>query len=299
MKNVEGKIAFITGGANGAGLGMAQVFVKSGIKVVLADIRQDSLDRAMAHFGNDRNVHAVRLDVTDREEFARAADETERVFGKVHIVCNNAGINLFVPIEECTYNDWDWVMGVNFGGVVNGIQTFVPRIRKHGEGGHIVNTASMAAFLPSAAAGIYTASKFGVRGLSEALRLSLYRYNIGVSVFCPGLINSAIYESEKTRPQRYASRENTGKSQKTMDLLPEIHKAGMDPEEAGEKVLEGIRKNSLYIFSHPEFKEELKEIFEEAINALPDDQAPAARLAFEQSRREGLKKAKAEADKIG
>ena len=138
MKQVEGKTAFITGAANGAGLGMAQVFSKNGMKVVLADIRQDSLDRAMASFGNNPNVHAIRLDVTDREAFARAADETERVFGKVHLVCNNAGINLFVPIEECTYNDWDWVMGVNFGGVVNGVQTFMPRIRKHGEGGHIL-----------------------------------------------------------------------------------------------------------------------------------------------------------------
>jgi NAD(P)-dependent dehydrogenase (short-subunit alcohol dehydrogenase family) len=299
MKNVEGKVAFITGGANGAGFGMAQVFSKNGMKVIIADIRQDSLDRAMAHFRNTPDVHAICLDVTDREAFARAADEAERVFGKVHIVCNNAGINLFVPIEECTYNDWDWVMGVNLGGVVNGIQTFVPRIRKHGEGGHIVNTASMAAFLPSAAAGIYTASKFGVRGLTEALRLTLYRYNIGVSVFCPGLINSAIYESEKTRPQRFASTENTAKSQLTMNILPEIHKAGMSPEEVGEKVLAGIRRNALYIFSHPEFKDELREIFDEALDSLPEEEAPAGRLAFEQSRRESLRKAKAEANKIG
>jgi NADP-dependent 3-hydroxy acid dehydrogenase YdfG len=299
MKEIEGKVAFITGAANGAGFGMAQVFSKNGMKVVLADIRQDSLDRAMAHFGKNPNIHAIRLDVTNREAFARAADETEKVFGKVHVVCNNAGINLFVPIEECTYNDWDWVMGVNFGGVVNGIQTFIPRIRKHGEGGHIVNTASMAAFLPSAAAGIYTASKYGVRGLSEALRLSLYQYNIGVSVFCPGLINSRIYESEKVRPQTLASPENTAKNQKTMDVLPEIHKLGMGLEEVGEKVLAGIRRNDLYIFSHPEFKEELKEIFDEVLSALPDEEAPAARLAFEQTRRDGLKNAKIEANKIG
>jgi NADP-dependent 3-hydroxy acid dehydrogenase YdfG len=278
---------------------MAKVFLKNGMKVVIADIRQDSLDRAMADFGNDRSIHAVRLDVTDREAFARAADEAEKVFGKVHILCNNAGINLFVPIEECTYNDWDWVMGVNFGGVVNGIQTFIPRIRRHGEGGHIVNTASMAAFLPSPNAGIYTASKFAVRGLSEALRFSLYAYNIGVSVFCPGLINSMIYESEKTRPERFASPENTARSQKTMDILPEIHKAGMAPEEAGEKVLEGIRKNSLYIFSHGEFKDELREIFDEALEALPEEEAPAARLAFERTRREALKKAREAADRIG
>jgi NAD(P)-dependent dehydrogenase (short-subunit alcohol dehydrogenase family) len=299
MKTIEGKVAFITGGANGAGLGMARVFSKNGMKVVIADIRQDSLDRAMAHFKNNPDVHAIPLDVTDREAFTRAADETERVFGKIHIVCNNAGINLFVPIEECTYNDWDWVMGVNFGGVVNGIQTFVPRIRKHGEGGHIVNTASMAAFLPSAAAGIYTASKFGVRGLSEALRFSLYKYKIGVSVFCPGLINSSIYESEKVRPTKLSSPENTAKSQQTMERLPEIHKAGMGLEEVGEKVLAGIRKNSLYIFSHPEFKDELREIFDEALNALPEEEAPAPRLAFEQWRRDELKKTREAASKIG
>jgi NAD(P)-dependent dehydrogenase (short-subunit alcohol dehydrogenase family) len=299
MKNIEGKVAFITGGANGAGFGMAQVFAKNGMKVVIADVRQDSLDRAMTHFHHSPNVHAIRLDVTDREAFVRAADETERVFGKVHILCNNAGINLFVPIEDCTYNDYDWVMGVNFGGVVNGVQTFLPRIRKHGEGGHIVNTASMGAFLPSAAAGIYTASKFGVLGLSAVYRLSLYKYNIAVSVFCPGLINSVIFESEKVRPARFASPKNTAKSQEFMDILPKIHQAGMTPEEVGEKVLAGIRRNDFYIFSHPEFKEEMKEIFDEVLDALPEGEAPADRLAFEKTRRDSLKKAKEEADEIG
>jgi NADP-dependent 3-hydroxy acid dehydrogenase YdfG len=298
MKNVEGKTAFITGGASGAGFGMASVFSQNGMKVVIADIRTDSLERAMEKFNNNPNIHAVELDVTDREAFARAADETERIFGKVHIVCNNAGINLFVPIEECTYNDWDWVMGVNFGGVVNGLQTFIPRIRKHGQGGHIVNTASMAAFLPAASAGIYTAAKFGVRGISEALRLSLYKYNIGVSVFCPGLINSTIYESEKIRPAKLSSPENTAKNQQFMDKLPEIHKFGMDPKEVGRKVLAGIKKNSMYIFSHPEFKEEMKELFDIALNSLPDEKAPEQRAAFEQWRRNEVKKAIEAANKI-
>jgi NADP-dependent 3-hydroxy acid dehydrogenase YdfG len=298
MKNVEGKTAFITGGASGAGFGMAKVFSENGMKVVIADIRRDSLERAVEKFNNNPNIHAVELDVTDREAFARAADESERVFGKVHIVCNNAGINLFVPIEECTYNDWDWVMGVNFGGVVNGLQTFIPRIRKHDEGGHIVNTASMAAFLPAASASIYTAAKFGVRGISEALRLSLYKYNIGVSVFCPGLINSTIYESEKIRPAKLSSPENTAKNQKFMDKLPEIHKFGMDPEEVGEKVLAGIKKNSMYIFSHPEFKEEMKELFDIALNSLPNEEAPEQRAAFEQWRRNEVKKAIEAANKI-
>lgn len=298
MKNVEGKVAFITGGASGAGFGMAMAFIKAGMKVVIADIRQDSLDRALAHFGKNPNVHAVRLDVTDRAAFAAAADEAERVFGKVHVVCNNAGINLFVPIEDTTYNDWDWIMGVNFGGVVNGITTFLPRLRKHGEGGHIVNTASMAAFLPSSAAVTYTAAKFGVRGMSEALRYSVYKYKIGVSVFCPGLINSAIYESEKIRPKNLAS-QNIATNQQFMDQLPEIHKMGMSPEEVGEKVLAGIKRNRLYIFSHGEFKEELQELFGEALESLPTEKGPAGRLKFEEMRREGLKKSRAEADAIG
>jgi len=298
MKTVEGKTAFITGGASGAGLGMARVFSNNGMKVVIADIRKDSLDRAMTHFRNNPNIHAIELDVTDREAFARAAEETERVFGKVHLICNNAGINLFVPMEECTYNDWDWVMDVNFGGVINGIQTFIPRIRRHGEGGHIVNTASMAAFLPAPTAGIYSAAKFAVRGLSEALRLSLYRYNIGVSVFCPGLINSTIYESEKVRPARLSSPENTAKSQQTMDRLPEIHKFGMDPLEVGEKVLAGIKENRMYIFSHPEFKDELKDWFDIVEESLPDEEAPQQRLDFENWRRNEVRKAIEAADEM-
>lgn len=298
MKNIEGKTAFITGGASGAGLGMARIFSKSGMKVVIADIRGDSLERAMAQFKHNPGIHPIRLDVTDRAAFAHAADEAERVFGNIHVVCNNAGINLFVPIEECTYNDWDWVMGVNFGGVVNGVQTFVPRIRKHGEGGHIVNTASMAAFIPSPVAGIYTAAKYGVRGLSEALRLSLYPYNIGVSCFCPGLINSTIYESEKIRPEKLVSPDNTARNRQFMEKLPEIHQFGMSPDEVGEKVLAGIKKNSMYIFSHPEFKDEMKELFDTALKSLPDEEAPPERLEFEEGRRNAVKKAIEEADKI-
>jgi NAD(P)-dependent dehydrogenase (short-subunit alcohol dehydrogenase family) len=298
MKIVEGKVAFITGGASGIGLGMAKAFLRNGMKVVIGSLRQESIDHAMADFGGNPNVHAIRVDVTDRVAMDRAADEVENVFGKIHLLCNNAGVNLFVPIEECTYNDWDWMMGVNFGGVVNGIQAFLPRIRKHGEGGHIVNTASMAGLLASGKAGIYTASKFAVRGLSEALSLTLAQYRIGVSVFCPGLVNSAIFDSEKRRPQHLAS-ENVAKNQQVMAAFPEINKAGMEPEEVGEKVLAGIRRNDLYIFSHPEFKEELREAFDEILAYLPDESAPPERLAFERGRRDGLAKGKAAAKMVG
>ena len=299
MKHVEGKVAFITGAANGAGFGMAQVFAKNGMKVVLADIRQDSLDRAMAHFGNNPNVHAIRLDVTDREAFARAAVETEKVFGKVHVLCNNAGINLFVPIEECTYNDWDWVMGVNFGGVVNGIQTFIPRIRKHGEGGHIVNTASMAAFLPSAAAGIYTASKYAVRGLSEALRCSLYRYNIGVSVFCPGLINSSIYESEKVRPQRFASPEDTRQEPEDNGCSAGNTQARDGAGGSGGKGTCRHPAQRHVYFQPPGIQGGVAGNLRRSFGYLPEEEAPAGRLAFEKTRRDSLRTAKDEANKIG
>jgi NAD(P)-dependent dehydrogenase (short-subunit alcohol dehydrogenase family) len=285
MKDLAGRTAFITGGASGVGLGMAKVFTAAGMQVVIADIRQDHLDQAMAHFaGTNFRVHALRLDVADRTAFARAADEAERVFGPVHIVCNNAGINMFAPMDECTFDDWDWIMGTNLGGVINGIQTFIPRLKAHGEGGHIVNTASMAAFITGPGAGIYTASKFAVRGLTESLRWNLAPLNIGVSVLCPGLVNSAIYESDKVRPE--ALSRNVGPvDQAFMSRLADIHKVGMDPVEVGEKVLAGIRRNDLYIFPHPEFKDELREIFDEILVALPEEPVDPKRLAFEEFRR--------------
>ncbi len=167
-----------------------------------------------------------------------------------------------------------------------------------GEGGHIVNTASMAAFLPSSAAVTYTAAKFGVRGLTEALRYSLYQYNIGVSVFCPGLINSGIYESEKMRPPELAS-SSSEKNEKAMAFVPQLNTtAGMAPEEVGERVLAGIRRNQLYIFSHGEFREELQDLFDEVLESLPTDKGPDIRLQFEQRRREGLKKARVAANQI-
>jgi NAD(P)-dependent dehydrogenase (short-subunit alcohol dehydrogenase family) len=286
MKDVRGKVAFITGGASGIGFGMAQAFSTAGMKVVIADIRQDHLDEAMGHF-NARGdaVHAIRVDVTDRKAMAAAADETERVFGKVHIVCNNAGINLFNDIANATYDDWDWILGVNLGGVVNGVQTFVPRIRKHGEGGHIVNTASMASFISGPSAGIYTCSKFAVRGLSEAMRYSLAPHDIGVSVLCPGLVDSQIYESDKIRPSHLSTTSGPSDPQFMARLANLHHEAGMQPLEVGAKVLRAIQRKDFYIFTHPEFKEELREIFEEALSALPDEPPHAARLAFEERRR--------------
>jgi NAD(P)-dependent dehydrogenase (short-subunit alcohol dehydrogenase family) len=281
MQDVAGKVAFITGGASGVGFGMAKVFLEAGMKVVIADIRQDHLDSAMSLLPG---AHPIRLDVTDRAAMASAAAETERVFGKVHVVCNNAGINLFTDIGTATYSDWDWIMGVNFGGVVNGVQAFVPRIKAHGEGGHVINTASMASFIVGPGAGIYTTSKFAVRGLSEALRWSLAPHGIGVSVLCPGLVKSTIYESERIRPAHLAG---SKMDPAFVARLEQVHKLGMEPEEVGRKALRGMLAGDFYIFSHPEFKEELRAIFDAALASLPEETPPAERLAFEESRRAG------------
>lgn len=282
MTDVRNKVAFITGGGSGVGLGMAKVFTEAGMKVAIADVRQDHLDAAVDELAG-REVHAIKLDVTDRAAMEQAAVECERVFGKVHIVCNNAGINLFNDIGAATYTDWDWVLGVNLGGVINGVQTFVPRLKAHGEGGHIVNTASMAAFLAGPGAGIYTCSKFAVRGLSEALRYSLAPHGIGVSVLCPGLVKSAIHESERMRPEHL---QGTATDAHFLSRLAEIHQIGMPPEEVAAKVLRGIQRNDLYIFSHSEFKDELRELFDGVLAALPDDPVDPRRLQFEEGRRQ-------------
>jgi NAD(P)-dependent dehydrogenase (short-subunit alcohol dehydrogenase family) len=284
MRDVEGKVAFITGGGSGVGLGLARAFVAAGMKVAIADVRDDHLEEAKAALGDD--VVAIRLDVTDRDAFGRAADETERALGNVHVLCNNAGVNLFNDIADATYQDWDWVLGVNLGGVVNGIVTFVPRIKAHGDGGHVVNTASMAAFVAGPGAGIYTTAKFGVHGLSDALRWSLLPHGIGVSMVCPGLVKSKIYESDLIRPAELST-QVTPADEEFMRILPGLHDAGMDPDEIGEKVLRAIRRNDFYVFTHPDHREELREIFDETLAAFPDEPVPADRLAVEEGRRAG------------
>ena len=284
MRDVEGKVAFITGGGSGVGLGLARAFVAAGMKVAIADVRDDHLEEATAALGE--GVLAIRLDVTDREAFARAADETERALGNVHVLCNNAGVNLFNDIADATYQDWDWVLGVNLGGVVNGIVTFVPRIKAHGDGGHVVNTASMAAFVAGPGAGIYTTAKFGVHGLSDALRWSLLPHGVGVSMVCPGLVKSKIYESDLIRPAELST-QVTPADEEFMRILPGLHDAGMDPDEIGEKVLRAIRRNDFYVFTHPDHRDELREIFDETLAAFPDEPVPADRLAVEEGRRAG------------
>jgi NAD(P)-dependent dehydrogenase (short-subunit alcohol dehydrogenase family) len=288
MRDLEGRVAFITGGGSGVGLGMAKAFVAAGMRVAIADIRADHLEAATAEL--DGPVLPVQLDVTDREAFARAADVVEHELGNVHVLCLNAGINLFNDLADATYQDWDWVLGVNLGGVVNGVVTFVPRMKAHGEGGHVVNTASMAAFVAGPGAGIYTTAKFAVHGLSDALRWSLLPHGIGVSMVCPGLVKSKIYESDLIRPPELST-DVTPADEEFMRILPGLHEAGMDPDEIGEKVVSAIRENRFYVFTHPDHREELRGIFDEIIGSFPDEPVPPDRLAVEDGRRAGKERA--------
>ncbi|MDX1404343.1 MAG: SDR family NAD(P)-dependent oxidoreductase [Woeseiaceae bacterium] len=291
MQKITGKVAFITGGGSGVALGQAKVLAKAGARVVIADIRKDHLDEAMDYFrGNGGEVHPIQLDVTDRVAFADAADETERVFGPVQLLFNTAGVSIFGPLEKSTYNDYDWQMSVNFGGVVNGIQTFVPRMIEYGRGGHIVNTSSVGGIVAAGPAGIYSASKFAVRGLSEALRTELAKYDIGVSVLCPANVSTNIAEAVKTRPEKY-SKSGYRFDDDVLDSLRRIYSAGRDPVELAEETLEAVKENRLYIIPYPEVRQVLERHFAEILAALPpEDSDPEGvskrRAAMERYRKE-------------
>ena len=200
------------------------------------------------------------------------------------MLCNNAGINIFKTVEDTTYSDWDWIVGINLTGVFNGVKAFVPHIKAHGEGGHIVNTASAAAFVAGPSAGAYTATKFGVRGLSESLRLSLAQYNIGVSILSPGLVNSRIYKTEELRPENLYGDDYQVDTQ-FMQRLEQVHQIGMDPVEVGEKVLRGIQRNDLFIFSHPDHREEVQGLCDEIMASFPNEKPEPRRMEFETMRR--------------
>jgi NADP-dependent 3-hydroxy acid dehydrogenase YdfG len=280
MDHFDGRGAFITGGASGIGLGMAKAFARAGMKVAVADIRDDHLQQARAELdavGALSRARFIKLDVTDRQAYAAAVEEAEAAFGKIHVLCNNAGIGLVGPIGEASYDDWDWAVQVNLDAVFNGVHTLLPRIRAHGEGGHIVNTASMAGLLQYSRAGLYVATKFAVVGLSEALHAELAGENIGVSAFCPGGVRSNIREFEKVRPERYADSGLTAAAAPAPPpISDEMRQRGSqltaDADAVGERVLDGIRRNALYNFTAPEFRPGLQARFEAILAALGEDE---------------------------
>jgi NAD(P)-dependent dehydrogenase (short-subunit alcohol dehydrogenase family) len=293
MIDLAGRTAFVTGGANGIGIGLVRALLAEGCKVVMADIREDHIERALKSLDNQM-VMGVKVNVASREEMARAADEVEARFGPVTLLFNNAGVNLFQSIEESSWSDWDWVMDVNLQGPINGVMTFVPRMIAHGQGGYIVNTASMAGWLASGAPGIYNTTKFAVRGMSESLRYSLAKHGIGVSVLCPGLVKSYIYASDDIRPTELKAGAKPV-DQDGVKRLAGMHETGMEPDVIAARVIDGMRAGRAYIFSHPEFREELAELFDEYLAEFVDYPADAGiegRLEMEKFRRARYKEAR-------
>ena len=258
MQNLPGKTAFITGGASGIGLGIAKALLGAGMNVVIADIRDDHLAAAEAELAGGDRVLPLKLDVTDRAAFAAAADTTEAKFGKIHILCNNAGVAVVGPTELATFADWDWVMGVNVGGTINGIVTVLPRILAHGEGGHIVNTASMSALVPVGGTTIYSAGKAAVTAMMECMRPELDARGVICSAFCPGAVQSNIADAGKTRPTDLAETGYAEADKRRASGGNFMH-LYQTKEEVGQRVLEGILNDELYILTHSEFLDGVRE----------------------------------------
>jgi NAD(P)-dependent dehydrogenase (short-subunit alcohol dehydrogenase family) len=291
MKDLEGKTAFITGGASGIGLGIAKACVKYGMKVVIVDSRQDALDEAMQYFKEKgQPVHPIKLNVTDREAYVKAADEAEAVFEKIHVLVNNAGVGSGGgPVEKLTYKDWDYSLGVNIGGVINGIVTILPRILKHGEGGHIIATSSTQGLAAPSGMIIYATTKFAVAGMMECLASELQDRNIGASVLVPGPVRTNLGKSSfENRPEHLRNEGETwppkmpepSKNAPPRRSMEETMTAFIDPVEAGERVLRGIRNNDLFIITHPEFKAGFNARNEAIMRACPDEPRNEKRWAI-------------------
>jgi NAD(P)-dependent dehydrogenase (short-subunit alcohol dehydrogenase family) len=256
MNPFENRVAVITGGAGGIGMAMARVFAQRGARLVLADLDEAALQASVADLlANGAEVLGVPTDVTKLDNVRALADAAVRRFGAAHIVCNNAGVALFGEIGAATHRDWEFTMGVNFWGVVHGIEAFLPILLQQGGGGHIVNTASMAGLVGMQWLGIYCASKFAVVGLSESLHRELKPRGIGVSVLCPMIVATSINEnSVRLRPPHLRNDGSEGP-------IPDASamKGGViPPEEVARRVARGIERRDLYILTHPEQRQFLR-----------------------------------------
>jgi NAD(P)-dependent dehydrogenase (short-subunit alcohol dehydrogenase family) len=265
MRDFHGKAAFVTGGASGIGLALARAFAQAGSKVMLADIEEAALREAVLSLESiGPEIRGVLCDVADPASVNAAAKRTIGAFGKVHILCNNAGVAGGSGVDGISLASWRWVLDVNLMGVVHGVHAFLPHIRAHGEGGHIVNTASMAGML---AAGMgfspYAASKFAVVAMSEGLAAELQPLGIGVTALCPGYVRTRIAEAARNRPPRYGEHVGSPLGSRVAELV----RTGIDPREVAARVLDAVRNDEHYAFTHAEYRDSLKERFQAILTA--------------------------------
>lgn len=286
MRDVAGKVAFITGGSSGIGLGVARAFLDAGMKVIIGYLTTSHLAEALKLLsGASDRVHAIRVDVTDRPGMIKAAAEAISVFGRVHVLVNNAGVVHPGPLAKTTHEDWDWVMNVNLNGVFNGVHAFLPHLLAHNAGGQIISTSSIDGLIADASHPSYTASKFGVVGLMEALRAELADSNVGVSVCCPAGVYSRIGASRRNHPGEKTHADDTKTAVRALSSQrgTDISKLVMDPLKAGQFVLRGMRNNDLYILTHPEFTDNLQDRTDAIVASSPKDLQPTT-AQFEMAR---------------
>jgi NAD(P)-dependent dehydrogenase (short-subunit alcohol dehydrogenase family) len=274
MRDLAGKTAFVTGGASGIGLALGRAFAEAGMNVMLADIEQDALAIAVESLrGVGPDVRGVFCDVTDSASVERAAETSFKTFGNIHIVCNNAGVAAGSGIDNISLDTWHWVLDVNLMGVLHGIQTFLPHIRSHGKGGHIVNTASMAGLNSGLGLSPYSASKFAVVNISEGLAKQLSGLGVGVTVLCPGFVQTRISESGRNRPERYGQATPPDLASQAGRLAArqaELGRLGIDAAQVAAQVLTAIRNDQLYVFTHAgaDWRAEVKERFDTILAAM-------------------------------
>ncbi len=276
MRDLAGKTAFVTGGASGIGFALARSFAEAGMRVMLADIETDTLAAAVENLrGLGPDVRGVACDVADPTSVERAAEASYQAFGTVHVVCNNAGVAGGSGIEDISLDTWRWVLDVNVMGVLHGIRAFLPHIRAHGEGGHIINTASMAGLNGGLGLSPYSASKFAVVSMSEGLAKQIMPLGIGVTVLCPGFVRTRIPESGRNRPERYGAAQApdpASPSGKLAAQLAELARSGLDPMDVAARVLTAMREDEFYVFTHAgaEWRTELKERFDTILAAMDE-----------------------------
>ncbi len=272
MQELKDRVAVITGGASGIGLAMAKRFAREGMKLVLADIEEDALRKVEQEFRKAGvPVLAIRTDVSRSHDVERLAEKTLATFGAVHLVCNNAGVGPGGVVWESTVADWEWVLGVNVWGVIHGVRVFVPIMLRQDTPCHIVNTASVAGLLSVPGMGIYCVSKHAVVTLSECLHHDLAERGskIGVSLLCPAFVPTGILDSERNRPAllRNPSRARTAEDQAREDQMRHAVQSGrVSADMVAEMVLDGIREERFYIFTHPRIKAAIQVRMEDVLN---------------------------------
>lgn len=268
MDTLAGKVAVVTGGASGIGRALCLAFAREGADVVVADLDETGMTETAAGVARaGRKAIAVRTDVSRLADVLALADRAWRELGRVHVLCNNAGVALWGGLETATHRDWEWAIGVNLWGVIHGIEAFVPRMIAQKEPGHIVNTASMAGLIASQGLGVYNTTKYAVVGLSETLQKDLRGHGIGVSVLCPMGVKTAIRQSARNRPAALANPESQA-ARGEVDLIGR----SLEPEHVAERVLRAIRDNRLYVITHEEGLVPLRRRFERMAQAIEECQ---------------------------